>query len=123
MQANVEWQTLPQDNQLDPRLNLESEAARIRNNINQFENIYVPQNKFTEPVKTKNLSDIQFQHDWMFQNPHGTIDWKSLAMYFKGLANVMNMQNVEFKNLDGSYDWKSIAMYYMGVASSNPPSN
>ena len=43
MQAKVERQTLPQDNQLDPSLNLESEAARIRNNINQFENVNVPQ--------------------------------------------------------------------------------
>ena len=42
MQANVDQQTLPQDNQLDPNLNLESEAARIRNNINQFENVIVP---------------------------------------------------------------------------------
>ena len=72
-QANIERQILPQDNQLDPRLNLESEAARIWNNINQFEKVNVPQNKFTEPVKTNklvNLSDIEFQ------NPDGTIDWK-----------------------------------------------
>ena len=35
MQARVE-QTVPHSNQLHPRLNLESEAAQIRNNINQF---------------------------------------------------------------------------------------
>ena len=44
-----------------------------------------------------------------------------MAMYYKGLANMMNAPNVEFENLDGTYDWKSIAMYYKGVASSNPP--
>ena len=60
----------------------------------------------------------------MFQNHDGTINWKSMAMFYKGLANVNlqgNAPNVEFKNLDGTYDWKSIAMYYKGVASSNPP--
>ena len=57
-QTNMERQTIPQDNQLDPRLNLESETTRIRNNINQFENVNVPQNKFTEPVKTNKLIEL-----------------------------------------------------------------
>ena len=118
MQANVEQQTLPQDNQLDPNLNLESEAAQIRNNINQFENVNVPQNKFTEPIKTNKLVNPP---DTDFQNPDGTFDWKLMAMYYKGLANLMNAPNADFKNPDGTFDWKSIAMYYKGVASSNPP--
>ena len=77
MQANVEQQTLPQDNQLDPNLNLESEAARIRNNINQFENVNVPQNKFTEPIKTNKLVNPP---DTDFLNTDGTFDWKLMAM-------------------------------------------
>ena len=103
MQAKVERQTLPQDNQLDPSLNLESKAARIRNNINKFENANVPQNKFTEPIKTNKLVNPP---DTDFQNPDGTVDWKSMAMYYKGLANMMNAPHVDFKNLNGTYDWK-----------------
>ena len=43
MQARVE-QTVPHSDQLHPRLNLESEAAQIRNEINHFENVNLPQN-------------------------------------------------------------------------------
>ena len=43
-----------------------------------------------------------------------------MAMYYKGHANLTNTPNVDFKNQDGSCDWKSMAMYYKGVASSSP---
>ena len=72
---------------MDPNLNLESEAAGIRNNINQFENVNVPQNKFTEPIKTNKLVNPP---DTDFQNQDGSYDWKSMAMYYKGLANLIN---------------------------------
>jgi len=41
MQARVE-QTIPHSDKLHPKLNLELEAAKIRNNINQFENVNLP---------------------------------------------------------------------------------
>ena len=41
-QSNFERQKFPQDNKLDSRLNLESDAAKIRSNISQFENINTP---------------------------------------------------------------------------------
>ena len=69
--ANVEQQTLPQGNQLDPHLNLESKAVRIRNKIDQFENVKIPQNKFTEPTKTNELVN---PIDTEFQNHDGMID-------------------------------------------------
>ena len=52
-QSNFEQQKFPQDNQLDSRLNLESDAARIRSNINQFENVHTPYkpSHITEPPK------------------------------------------------------------------------
>ena len=56
-----------------------------------------------------------------FRNQDGSYDWKSMAMYYKGLANLTNTPNVDFKNQDGSCDWKSMAMYYKGVASYSPP--
>ena len=65
-----------------------------------------------------------FENDWMFQTPEGKIDWKSLAMYYQGLANLNSqgtVPHVEFKNSDGTIDWKSMAIYYKGVASANPP--
>ena len=99
MQAKVEWQTIPQNHQLDPTLNLESEAAWIRNNINQFKNVKLPQNKFTEPIKTNMLVNPP---DIDFQNQDGSYDWKSMAMYYKGLANLINTPNIDFKNPDGT---------------------
>ena len=66
-----------------------------------------------------------FENTWMFQNSDGTLDWKSLAMYYRGLTN-LNLQgkvmHVEFKNSDGTIDWRSMAIYYRGVASANLPS-
>ena len=44
-----------------------------------------------------------------------------MAMYYKCLANLISTPNIDFKNPDGTCDWKSMAMYYKGVASSNPP--
>ena len=117
MPAKVEQQTVPHSNQLHPNLNLESEAAKIRNNINQFENVNLPQNKLVEPIKTNKLVNPP---DMDFKNQDGSYDWKSMAMYYKGLANLTNTPNVDFKNQDGSCDWKSMAMYYKGVASSGP---
>ena len=73
MQAKVKQQTVSQNHQLDPNLNLESEAARIRNNINQFENINLPQNKFIEPIKTNKLENPP---DMDFKNQDGSYDWK-----------------------------------------------
>ena len=52
MQARVE-QIIPHSDKLNPGLNLESEAAKIRNNINQFENVNLPQNKLAEPIQSK----------------------------------------------------------------------
>ena len=91
MQARVE-QIIPHSDKLNPRLNLESEAAKIRNNINQFENVNLPQNK---PVEFN-----QFKEEPITKN------------------NLLNTPNVDFKNQDGSYDYKSMAMFFKGVASS-----
>ena len=44
-----------------------------------------------------------------------------MAMFYKGLANLINTPNIDFKNHDGTCDWKLMTMYYKGVASSNPP--
>ena len=99
MPAKVEQQTVPQNNQLHPNLNLESEAARIRNNINQFENVNMPQNKFIEPIKTNKLVNPP---DSDFQNQDESYDWKSMVMYYKGLANLINTPNIDFKNHDGT---------------------
>ena len=41
MHARVE-QTIPHSDKLHPRLHLESDAAKIRNNINPFENVNLP---------------------------------------------------------------------------------
>ena len=94
MQARVE-QIIPHSDKLHPRLDLESEAAKIRKNINQFENVNLPQNK---PVESN-----QFKEALLTTN------------------NFTNTPNVDFKNQDGSCDyWKSMAMYYKGVASAGP---
>ena len=53
-----------------------------------------------------------FKNDWMFQTPEGKLDWKSLAMYYRGLANLNSqgtVPHVEFKNSDGTIDWKLMA--------------
>ena len=68
-QANVEQQTFPQDDQLYLHLNLESEVARIRNNINKFENVNAPYNKITEPEKPfAYQNEEMFENDWMFKH-------------------------------------------------------
>ena len=77
MQARAE-QTVPHSNQLHPRLNLESEAARIRNNINQFENVNLPKNKLVEPIKTNNSSNPP---NVDLRNQDRSYEWKSMAMY------------------------------------------
>ena len=65
-----------------------------------------------------------FENDWMFQNPDGTLNWQSLAMFYRGLAN-LNLQghvtHVEFKNPDGSIDWRSMTIDYRGVALAKLP--
>ena len=77
----------------------------------------MPQNKLVESIKTNKSSNPP---DMDFRNQDGSYDWKSMAMYYKGRANLTNTPNVDFKNQDGSCDWKSMAMYYKGVASSSP---
>ena len=59
----------------------------------------------------------------MFQNPDGTLNWQSLAMFYRGLTkeNLQGHVHVEFKNPDGSVDWKSATIYYRGVASAKLP--
>ena len=100
MQTRAE-QTVPHCTQLYPNLNLESAAARMRNNINQFENVNLPQNKLVEPIKTNKLADPP---DMDFRNQDVSYYKKSMAMYYKGLANLTNTPNVDFKNQDRSCD-------------------
>ena len=78
----------------------------------------MPKTKLVEPTKTNKLANPS---DMDFRNQDGSYDWKSMAMYYKGLAHLTNTLNVDFKNQDGSCDWKSMAMYYKGVASYSPP--
>ena len=59
------------------------------------------QNKLVEPIKTNKSSNPP---DMDFRNQDGSYDWKSMTMYYKGLANLKNTLNVEFKNQDGSCD-------------------
>ena len=107
---------------------MESDASRIRNNLNLFENIPTPyekpQNHTNSQTDESYQNEKMFENDWMFKNSDGTLDWKSLAMYYRGLAN-LNLQgkvtHVEFKNSDGSIDWRSMTIYYRGVASAKLP--
>ena len=52
MQAKAE-QAIPHSGQLHPKLNLESDAARIRNNINRLEDLNMSKNKPIEPIQSK----------------------------------------------------------------------
>ena len=35
-----------------------------------------------------------FENAWMFQTAEGKLDWKSLAMYYRGLANLNSQGTV-----------------------------
>ena len=67
MQARVE-QTIPHSNKLHPKLNLESEAAKIRNNTNQFENVNLLQNKLVEPIQSKEEPIMDSQTTFAYKN-------------------------------------------------------
>merc|ERR1712240_325686 len=127
-QSMFDRKNFPQNNHIDPHLNQESDTANIRNNINSFENVPTPCEEPQKHTNSQNDENYQnekiFENDWMFPNPDGTLNWQSLAMYYRGLAN-LNLQghvtHVEFKNPDGSIDWKSMTIYYRGVASAKLP--
>ena len=63
-QSIFERKNFPQNNHIDPRLNLESDASRIRNNINSFENIPTPYEKPQNHTNSQN--DESYQNEKIF---------------------------------------------------------
>ena len=117
-QSMFDKKNFSQNNHIDPRLNLESDTTKIRNNITSFENIPTPCKEPQKHTNSQNDENYQnekmFENDWMFQNPDGTLNWQSLAIFYRGLANLNlhgHVTHVEFKNPDGSIDWRSMTIY------------
>ena len=53
----------------------------------------MPQNKLVEPIKTNKSANCP---DMDLRNQDGSYDWKSMALYYKGLSNLINTPNVDF---------------------------